>query len=179
MFLHISYFVACWWLCSPVDVVLQVYQEVADLLDCHYSGENIYFVDEDVKVYNSLSNMLLQHPPDSKGALQYALKAVKRRPGWANSHYTLANALMQLGRLTEAKVFFEKALKINPQFSAALLSNYGDCLKQLELLEQAETHLQKSLQLNSTHLLTKFRLASLMTELPNVSTVQLLQAQQL
>ena len=155
-----------------------MYQEAADLLDLGLSGEDIHVTPKNVKVYNSLSNMLREHAQDTKGALHYALKTVKMLPDWENSHHTLANALVQLGRLDDAKAAFEKALKINPDFSIAL-SNYGDCLKKLGLLELAEKHLQKSLQLDPTHLLTKFRLAALMMQLPNVSTAQLLQAEQL
>ena len=140
--------------------------------------KDIHVSPEDVKIYNSLSIMLREHAHDSEGALRYALKAVKIEPDWENSHHTLANALVQLGRLDDAKAAFEKALKINPDFSAAL-SNYGDCLKQMGLLEQAEIQLQKSLQLNSASLLTKFRLAALIIKLSNVSTAQLLQAEQL
>ena len=159
-------------------VVLQVYQEAADLVTRGLSGEDIHVSPKNVRVYDSLSNMLREHVHDAKRALHYALKAVEVQPDCENSHHTLANALVQLGHLDDAKAAFEKALKINPQYSLAL-SSYGDCLMQIGLLEQAEIHLQKSLQLDSTHFLTKFRLAALIIKLPNVSTAQLLQAEQL
>ena len=58
---------------------------------------------EDLKVYNSLSIMFRDHAQDSEGALRYALLAVKVEPDWENSHHTLANAMVQLGFLDDAK----------------------------------------------------------------------------
>lgn len=142
------------------------------------AGEDIHVTPKNVKVYNSLSNMLREHAGDSWGALRYALKAVQAEPDWENGHHSKANALVQLGHLAEAKLAFEKALEINPEFAVAH-SNYGDCLQKMKLLEPAETHLQRSLELDPTHLLTKFRLAALIVQLAKASTEQLLQAEQL
>ena len=141
-------------------------------------GEDIHVTPKNVKVYNSLSNMLREHSGDGQGALHYALKAVAVESDWENGYHSKANALVHLRRLAEAKVAFEKALKINPQFAIAH-SNYGDCLLKMSMFELAETHLQKALQLDGAHLLTKFRLAAVIIKLPKGSTQQLEQAEHL
>ena len=48
--------------------------------------------------------MLREHGSDLQGALFYAKKAVKLEPDWANTHNTLANALLALEVYHEAKV---------------------------------------------------------------------------
>ena len=59
---------------------------------------------KNIKVYNSLSNMLREHGSDLKGALHFARKAVELEPDWANTHNTLGNALLSLEVFSEAKV---------------------------------------------------------------------------
>lgn len=133
---------------------------------------------DDIKVYNSLSNMLREHSDNTEAALQYALLAIQNEPDWENGYHSAANALVRLGRLAEAKVNFEKSLSINPKFSAAH-SNYGDCLQKLGLLDSAEHHYRQALHHMSKNTLTKFRLASLIIQKAARSSTELLEAEQL
>ena len=48
--------------------------------------------------------MLREHGNDLDGALLYARKAVEWEPDWANTHNTLANALLAMEMYREAKV---------------------------------------------------------------------------
>jgi len=57
---------------------------------------------------------------------------LQSRPGWAEAHYKLANALVQTGRLREAVAHYEQALKWRPAYNEAannlawLLATSGD-----------------------------------------------------
>ena len=48
--------------------------------------------------------MLREHGSDLARALHYARKAVEWEPDWANTHNTLANALLALEVYNKAKV---------------------------------------------------------------------------
>ncbi len=139
---------------------------------------DVHVTPKSVRMYNSLSNMLREHAQDPQGALKYALKAIEVEPDWENGYHSKANALMELGRLEEARLAFDKAVTINPDFAVAQ-SNYGDCLSKLNMVEEAERHLQKALQLDNNHTLTKFRIAAVIVKLPKPSREQLLQAERL
>ena len=139
---------------------------------------DVHVTPKNVKVYNSLSNMLREHAHDPQGALKYALKAIEVEPDWENGYHSKANALVELGRPSEARVAFEKAVQINPDFAMAH-SNYGDLLSKLNLVEEAEDHLQRSLQIDRNHTLTKFRTAAIIIKLPHPSRIKLLQAEEL
>ena len=156
----------------------QKYQEAADLVTRGLAGEDIFVSPQSMRAYNSLSNMLREQARDGEGALKYAQKTVQLEPDWENGHHTLANALVLLGRLDQAKAAFEKALHINPQFAVAH-SNYGDCLEKMGLLEEAEQSYRQALELLDSSVLTKFRLAALVIKLDKPSLQVLLHAEQL
>lgn len=157
---------------------LQVYREAADLVTRGLSEEGIHVGPKNIKVFNSLSNMLREQVGDGEGALKFARKAVELEPHWENGHHSMANALVLLERLEQAKIAFEKALNINPKFAVAH-SNYGDCLQKLGAYDDAENSYRESLRLDSTHMLTKFRLASLITNTGKPIPARLWEAQQL
>ena len=115
-----------------------------------------------IRVFNSLSNMLRENAGDAQGALKYAQLAIQHEPNWENGHHSKGNALVALGKLSQARVAFERALKLNSDV-AIMHSNYGDCMQKLGFKEQAEESYRKSLQLNPGHTLTKFRLAALIS----------------
>ena len=48
-----------------------------------------------------------------------AQHAPRHRSDYANAHYNLGNALLQLHRVTEARQHFEATLRIDPQFQSA------------------------------------------------------------
>ena len=77
--------------------------------------KSITITAKNIRVYNSLSNMLREHAGDGKGALKYALKAIEWEPKWENGHHSKGNALVFLGRLEEAKMAFEKATRAQPK----------------------------------------------------------------
>lgn len=156
----------------------QVYQQAADLVTRGLSGEDIHVTPKNIKVYNSLSNMLREQAGDAEGALKYARRAVELDPTWENTHHTMANALVLMGRLEQAKTAFEKALSINPEFAVAH-SNYGDCLQKLGARNDAERSYRESLRLDPTHGLTKFRLASLISTGGMPTPAQLWEAEEL
>jgi Flp pilus assembly protein TadD len=155
-----------------------MYQEASDLLTRGLSGEDIYVAPKSVKVYNSLSNMLREQAGDGERALLYARKTVKLEPDWENGHHSMANALVLLGKLEKAKIAFEKALQLNPEFAVAH-SNFGDCLQKLGSFDDAERSYRESLRFDHTHVLTKFRLASLITKTSHTTPSRLWEAQQL
>ena len=84
----------------------QTYRSAAQLVSRNLDDGNtsIHVTPKNIRVYNSLSNMLREHSSDLQGALHYARKAVEWEPDWANTHNTLANALLALNRYSEAKV---------------------------------------------------------------------------
>ena len=155
-----------------------MYQQAADLVTRGLAGEDIHVTPKNTKVYNSLSNMLREQAGDAEGALKYARRAVELDPGWENTHHSMANALVLMGRLEQAKAAFEKALDINPEFALAH-SNYGDCLQKLGAHDNAEHSYRESLRLDSTHGLTKFRLASLISTGATHTPAQLWEAEKL
>lgn len=142
------------------------------------TNETIHVTPKNVKMYNSLSNMLREHSNDGAGALYYANKAIEVEPDWENGYHSKANALVHLGKLQEAKQEFEKALSINPQFMKAR-SNYGDCLEKIGQFEQAEEQYRKALRIEPTSILVKFRLAGLIVKYKSATTQLLLEAEQL
>ena len=69
--------------------------------------KRVHITPKNIRVYNSLSNMLREHGNDLAGALHYARKAVEWEPDWANTHNTLANALLAIEVYKEAKVQYK------------------------------------------------------------------------
>ncbi len=122
--------------------------------------------------------MLREHADDGPGALKYALKAIEVEPEWENGYHSKANALVMLGRLSEARKAFEKATSINPMFAKAH-SNHGECLQKLGLLSEAGEKYLNSLQLEPNDILTKFRLAGLIIKKPSPPQEELEKARQL
>ena len=85
--------------------VLQTYRSAAELVTRNLEGDKrIHITPKNIRVYNSLSNMLREHGNDLPGALHYGRKAVEWEPDLANSHNTLANALLAMEAYREAKV---------------------------------------------------------------------------
>ena len=84
---------------------LQTYRSAAELVTRNLEGDKrVHITPKNIRVYNSLSNMLREHGNDLAGALHYARKAVEWEPDWANTHNTLANALLAIEGYKEAKV---------------------------------------------------------------------------
>ena len=84
---------------------LQTYRSAAQLVTRNLEGDKrIHITPKNIRVYNSLSNMLREHGNDLPGALHYAQKAVEWEPDWANAHNTLANALLAMEKYDRAKV---------------------------------------------------------------------------
>lgn len=153
----------------------QVYQGAADLVTRGLSGENIHVATKNLRVYNSLSNMLREEAGDGEGALHYAMAAIQQEPEWENGYHSKAKALVYLGRLKQAKPAFEKALRINPNFASAH-SNYGNCLERLQLLTEAESSYRQAVRLDPSDVLSKFRLAALISKLETSTPERLLEA---
>ena len=127
------------------------------------SGGGVHITPKNIKVYNSLSNLLRDHTDRIDDAHHYANEAVRWEPHWENAHNTKGNALMKLNRVSEAKLEFEEAIRLNPKFPVAY-SNLGDTLEKLKDYKGAEANYRKCLGMDPEHVLTKFRLAGLVIQ---------------
>ena len=84
---------------------MQTYRSAAELVTRNLEGDKkIHITPKNIRVYNSLSNMLREHGNDLPGALYYGRKAVEWEPDLANTHNTLGNALLAVEAYGEAKV---------------------------------------------------------------------------
>ena len=143
------------------------------------SGGGVHITPKNIKVYNSLSNMLRDYTDRIDDAYHYAKEAVRWEPEWENAHNTKGNVLMLFNRVSEAKLEFEEAIRLNPEFSVAY-SNLGDTLEKLKDYTGAEMYYRKCLAMDPDHILTKFRLAGLVIQrMKNPPMELLLEAKQL
>jgi len=80
-------------------------------------------------------------------AEQLYLTALQLDPDSAEAHHNLGTALVQLNRLEESIVHFEKAIGIRPD-SPETLTNLGNVLARLNRLEQSIAQFEKALEVS-------------------------------
>lgn len=174
---------------------LQFYRKAADLvtLGLSDSNSNINVSPKDVKVYTALANMLREYPETYQEAYELTKKAVKNEPQWEESHNMMGNCLLNLGRFSEARDAFKKSVspillstpiltisllfkvKVKPDYAIAH-SNLGNAHQELGEMKEAEEHYRRALKLDENHLLTKFRLAKLISDVSPRTLQRLLEA---
>ena len=84
----------------------------------------------------------------------------------AENFYTLGNIQKKLKKYKEAIVSFEKAIKLNPNFSEAY-NNLGSTLKSLNKFEEAILNYKKSINLKKNNFEAYYNLASIYFVLEN------------
>jgi protein O-mannosyl-transferase len=77
---------------------------------------------------------------------------IARNPGAWMAHHNLGNALVALGRPTEAIPHYEAAMALRPQ-SAEIASGYGHALIRLQRFAEAIPHLERAQRLRADYLL--------------------------
>src|SRR5436853_495946 len=84
---------------------------------------------------------------DAKGSIEHFKKVIELDPAFLQGHILLGNAYMQTAQWAEAQSAFEKAAKLEPQSSVALLG-IGAALNQQLDYAGAQEPLRQSLELN-------------------------------
>ena len=84
---------------------------------------------------NNLS-VIANQTSDHAAALDYAERALARKPDYADAHCNKGNALAELGRLEDAVAGYGRALALKPAYAEAH-NNKGNTLRKLERLEEA------------------------------------------
>ncbi len=77
-------------------------------------------------------------------AIRHYATALALRPGYAEAHYNIGNALQALGRYDEAIAAYEKAAAIKPDYAEAL-NNLGNALQALNRHEEAIVRFEQAL----------------------------------
>ncbi len=78
---------------------------------------------------------------DEAGAVDAARKAIALEPGLVAAHQALGNALLECGRIEDARAALERAVQLAPDFHdarinlAMLESKYGDSYRAIEVFE--------------------------------------------
>ncbi len=90
------------------------------------------------------------------------------KPSFAKAHYNLGIALVQLGRVSEALVHYNKALEINPNYAEAEY-NLGIALLQIGRLSEAVSHYNKALVINANYVEAHNNLGTALVQLGRVS----------
>ena len=140
--------------------------------------EGIHITPKNIKAYNSASNMLREYTNENDLSLKYANLAVEAEPDWENGYNTRGNILLKMGRYSQAKGDFERAVKINPDMGVAY-SNLGECLLKMGLIKDAEMNYRKCLEFEPMHILTKFRLSNAIIKSDQLTMDRLQEAEQL
>jgi len=92
-----------------------------------------------------------------QGALKSARDAVAREPDNAERQYQLGNALFDLQRYDEARIAYEAATKLSPEYGSAHC-NLGLCLRFLGLVPQAIEEYRKAIAIDSNDTTTRYNL---------------------
>jgi Flp pilus assembly protein TadD len=93
-----------------------------------------------------LTILTIQRNQDYRSELTIWQDTVAKRPNNPRAHNNLGAALMHLGRLQEAIIQLEQALRIKPDFSEAHY-NLGAALKQAGRLQEAIGHYEQALRI--------------------------------
>jgi Flp pilus assembly protein TadD len=96
-------------------------------------------------------------------AIESFKRAVHYEPDTAETHFLLADALYQQGRLDEAVVGYTSAIQLKPEFAEAH-NNLAITLKELGQWEQAAHHQQRAVSLDPDNVMFHCNLASIQQE---------------
>ncbi|MEE8368627.1 MAG: protein kinase [Thermoanaerobaculia bacterium] len=93
------------------------YQRAAQLL-----RESVRLDPKEPTYWDNLSWVLAyQTPPDGDGAVEAAQEALRLQPDFPGAYYHLGRGLIHQARYEQARQAFERALELNPEFTAAHL----------------------------------------------------------
>jgi superkiller protein 3 len=84
------------------------------------------------------------------------------------AHNNLGTALLQTGRVEEAAIHFQKALKVQPKYPEAR-NNLGNVFFQKGQVDEAVAHYQKALEINPKFALAQYNLGLAFAQLGRVS----------
>ena len=99
-------------------------------------------------VHWNVARLLTKTGGDLRLAEQHFLEGLKKKPADDNALYDLAVALGQQGRYTEALVYFDRCLQVNPQRAEAH-HGLAAVLIQLARTEEALPHLRRSVEIKT------------------------------
>ena len=112
------------------------------------------------KVFVTIGTMLATNESRLQEALKYATRGVELLPSLANSHNSRGSVLHKMGRVAEAKVEFEEAIKWNPNYANAHF-NLGLVLYQGREVEKAVKQFQRTLQADPQHQMAQLQLQAM------------------
>ena len=126
--------------------MVQVLREGAKVYMAGEQGENFYHTRNDIQVMTELAKNLQEYSNNYEEALQYAEFAIERRPRWVTPRRIKAMTLVKLGRVGEAEIVIEEALRIRA-FSDGYLTK-GDIMQARGEWGEAEKYYRKALEMN-------------------------------
>ena len=97
--------------------------------------------------YNNLSNAYYKQGKVEQ-AIETALKAIEREPGYGVAHYNIGNLYAGQGKIALAQRHFEEALRIYPNY-AEVRSNLGQLLAEQGDLQAAIEQFERAIALDS------------------------------
>ena len=90
--------------------VHKTYWQAENLVSRSLAGEDIPLYPNNTRVYITLASMLLKHTSRYQEAYEMSKKAVQVEPKWEEAYNMEGNCLMKLGRYSEAKAAFQRAV---------------------------------------------------------------------
>ena len=90
-------------------------------------------------------------------------QALQLKPGYADAHINLGNALLKKGRVDEAIAQFQQAVQLKPGYAQAH-NNLGDALLKAGRLDEAITQFQMALQLEPDYAEAGFNLGNALSK---------------
>ena len=93
-------------------------------------------------------------------SLEWHLRAIEAEPGAPTGYYCVANALVKLGRITEAETAYLKALSLDSAFSDALF-NYANMLRDCGRHKDAENRYRDTINSKPDYIQARLNLAAM------------------
>ncbi len=94
-------------------------------------------------------------------SLKWYFRAIEVEPKSPTGYYCAANAMVKLGRTTEAEAAYLKAISLDPAFSDALF-NYANLLRDCNRTKEAEARYRDLLRSKPDHSAARLNLAALL-----------------
>lgn len=117
--------------------------------------QNISLNPQSLMAHNTLA-LVLKNKGDNEGALINLQKAININPN-AQSYYNIAAIYDDRSQLDQAKLYYEKAIQLNPYFSNSY-NNLGAIYAKLNLYEKASELFTEAIKRDETNALAYYNL---------------------